>query len=73
MPTIKLGDKILAFVENHKLLGIIPNKKMSWDNHIDYIYTSANKCVGLLQKTSFFIPRKAKEKISLDQSLNMEI
>ena len=61
-PTIKLGDDILEFVENQKLLGIILNKKMSWDNHIDYIYSSANKCVGLLQKTSFLIPRKAKEK-----------
>ena len=47
MPTIKLGDEILEFVENHKLLGIIRNKKMSWDNHIDFIYSSANKCVGL--------------------------
>ena len=76
MPTIKLGDEILEFVENHKLLGIILNKKMSWDNHIDYIYSSANKCVGLLQKTSFLIPRKAKEKsmnLSLDQSSNMVI
>ena len=63
MPTIKLGDEILEFVENHKLLGIILNKKMSWDNHIDFIYSSTNKCVGLLQKTSFLIPRKAKEKI----------
>ena len=61
-PTIKLGDDILEFVENQKLLGIILNKKMSWDNHIDYIYSSANKCVGLLQKTSFLIPRKNKEK-----------
>ena len=52
MPTLKLGDEILAFVEN-KLLGIILNKKMSWDNHIDYIYSSTNKCVGFLQKTSF--------------------
>ena len=63
MPTIKLGDEILEFVENHKLLGIILNKKMSWENHIDFIYSSANKCVGLLQKISFLIPRKAKEKI----------
>ena len=62
MPTIKLCDTILEFVENHKLLGIILNK-MSWDNHINFIYSSANKCVGLLQKTSFLIPRKAKEKI----------
>ena len=63
MPTIKLGDEILEYVENHKLLGIILNKKMSWDNHIDLMYSSANKWVGLLQKTSFLIPRKAKEKI----------
>ena len=62
IPTIKLGDEILAFVENHKLLGIIHNKKMSWDNQIDYIYSSANKCVGHLQKTSFLIPQKAEEK-----------
>ena len=61
MPTIKLGDEILAFVENQKLIGIIVNKKMSWDNHIAYIYSSANKCAGLLQKTSFLIPRKAKK------------
>ena len=27
MPTIKLGDEIFEFVENHKLLGIILNKK----------------------------------------------
>ena len=46
-PAIKLGDEILEFVENHKLFGIILNTKMSWDNHIDYIYSSANKCVGL--------------------------
>ena len=76
MPTIKLGDEILEFVENHKLFGIILNKKMSWDNHIDYIYSSANKCVGHLQKTSFLIPRKTKEKnvnLLLNQSSNMVI
>ena len=39
MPTIKLGDEILAFVKNQKLIGIIGNKKVSWDNHIDYIYS----------------------------------
>ena len=50
MPNLKLGAKILDFVENHKLLGIILNQKMSWDNHIDYIYSSANKCVGLSYK-----------------------
>ena len=47
MPAIKLGDEFLAFLDSHKLLGIILNKKMSWDNHIDYIYCPANKCVGL--------------------------
>ena len=30
MSIIKLGDEILEFVENYKLLGIILNKKMSW-------------------------------------------
>ena len=62
-PIIKLGDDILEFVENLKLLGILLNKKMSLDNHIDYIYSRTNKCVGLLQKTSFLISRKAKEKM----------
>ena len=66
MPTIKLGDEILEFVENHKLLGIILNKKMSWDNHIDYIYSSANQCVVLLQK-------EKSMNLSLDQSSNMVI
>ena len=51
MPTIKSGDEILECVENHKHRGIILNKKMSWDDHIDYIYSSANKCFGILQKT----------------------
>ena len=62
-PKLTLNAVDLFFVENHKLLGIILNSKMSWDNHIDYIYSTANKCVGLLQKSSFLLPRKAKEQI----------
>ena len=43
MPTIKLVDEILEFVENHKLLGIILNKKMSWDNHMYWLYLQLRK------------------------------
>ena len=42
MSIIKLGDEILEYIDNYELLGIILNKKMSWDDHIAYIYSSTN-------------------------------
>ena len=53
MSTIKLGGEILEFTEKNKLLRIILSKKMSWDNCIVYIYSSANKFADPLQKLPF--------------------
>ena len=48
----------LDLVNTHKHLGITLNKNLTWSDHIDNIFTSANKKVALLSKLKNLIDRR---------------
>jgi len=48
----------LESVEAHKHLGITFNNKLTWADHIDNVYTSANIKVVLLAKLKYILDRK---------------
>ena len=58
-----MAAKQLKEVSSHKHLGIVLNNTMSWNDHVEYACSKANKQVGLLRRVSRILPRQAKEVI----------
>ena len=49
IPTFKLGDTLLQFNESIKFLGVFLTAKLSWNQHIDYLLTKAQKSLNFLK------------------------
>jgi hypothetical protein len=49
IPEITMGGKQLERVENTKLLGIIFNNKLTWDDHVNYICTKVSKRIYFIR------------------------
>ena len=46
-----LDNSGLEEVEEFKELGIFTNQHLSWNPHIDYVVSKANRVLGLIKRT----------------------
>ena len=47
-PNYTLNGTQLDVVSEYKYLGVILNKKLTWDTHVDYVVTKANRMLGFV-------------------------
>ncbi len=64
IPKIRLNDCQVAFVDEHKHVGIWLNKKLDWKTHIANPASKANKRMGILRKFKYKLPRVRKKQPS---------
>jgi len=48
---ITVDGSILKRVSQTTFLGIVLDEKLTWKNHINYIYPKISKIIGILYKT----------------------
>ena len=63
-PPLHLGDNNVSQVNSQKLLGIILDIKLTFEEHLKSVFKKTNKTIGLLQKLSNLLPRQALVTIS---------
>ena len=51
----ELNGNILEYVTEEKDLGVIINRRLSWIQHCEALVSRANKQLGLLRRTCYFI------------------
>lgn len=49
LPHLKIGDQQLEFVTSHKVLGLVIQNNLKWNNHIEATVTKASKCLHILR------------------------
>ena len=57
-----MQDHNLKQVDTKKYLGVTLQKKLTWNNHVQNIYTKANNTLSLLRRNMGSCPRKTKER-----------
>jgi hypothetical protein len=55
-PKLKIGENDIEYVDNFNFLGIILNKHLKWDSHIDRIGNKISQTIGILNKLKHFLP-----------------
>ena len=50
-------------VEQHCHLGVVFNKTLTWDSHINYICNKTNKTINILKRLKYCLSRKALERL----------
>ena len=50
-----LGGEELEYVESEKDLGVYETANLSWDNHIDFLYSKASSRLGVLKRALHFV------------------
>ena len=48
IPLIKIDDNVIECVENVNFLGLIINKQLKWNDHIDHIVLKISRIIGVL-------------------------
>jgi hypothetical protein len=51
-----MDDTIIEYVDNFNFLGIILNKNLNWNTHIDVIAKKISKTIGILSKLKHYLP-----------------
>lgn len=54
---LKMNQTVLEAVNTHKHLGVILSNNLKWSAHIDHVKSKTNKMLGLLQASSYNMPR----------------
>ena len=54
-----MGNSQISEVDHHKHLGVIFDRHMDWNKHIDYIVKKASKRVESMRRISHIVPRKS--------------
>lgn len=57
---ISVMGKSLDSVDSFNYLGVVINKNLSWDDHIESIKNKINKKLGLLRRVKKFLPHNAR-------------
>jgi hypothetical protein len=60
-PILQLNGENIKEVQNHKHLGLTFNDSLTWSNHIENLTTKASRCVGLLRRICYEVPRNCLE------------
>ena len=53
-------DCTICQVSIFKLLGVVIDHNLKWNDHIDHIMKSVGRNLHLLQRMSWFLPRNAR-------------
>ena len=57
---IKINDKVLPHVSNHKFLGIVVDERLSWSKHIDSLVSKISLRLRTLYRVKKFLPFSAR-------------
>ena len=63
LPILSLNKAPIENVNFHKHLGLIIDQKLSWTDHIEYIYLESMKKLNIMKKLKFKLDRKSLETI----------
>ena len=56
IPLIQIDNNVIECVENFNSLGLIINKQLKWNDHIDYIVLKISRIIGVLTRLKNHIP-----------------
>ena len=59
---IRIDDKHIKKTQNHKLLGIHIDDKLSWSSHIDHLCSSVSSKISLLRQLSKYVSTDVQKK-----------
>ena len=59
-PQLKINNTVTKEVDEIKFLGVILDKKLSFDNHINYLCKKLSCCIGTLKRMRHFMPEELK-------------
>ena len=65
-----LGGDELEYVESEKDLGVFVTANLSWDNHIDFLYSKASSRLGLLKRALHFVKCPKQKRVFYLVTLN---
>ena len=55
---IQVGDTMIEESETLEFLGVVFNKKLNWNSHLDKVRGKLNQSIGTLTKLSWQLPRR---------------
>ena len=58
----KLGNMPITYVSSEKDLGVKFNSGLTWTDHCNFIYSKANRMLGLARRTCYFISNVSKKR-----------
>ena len=58
-PDLYFNESIVEKTSSQKHLGVILDEKLSFKQHINYLLEKTTKCIGVLRKLRYFVPRKS--------------
>ena len=56
IPLIQIDNNVIECVENFNFLGLIINKQLKWNDHIDHIVLKISRIIGVLTRLKNHIP-----------------
>ena len=62
-PEVYFNDLLVSSVDEHKHLGLILDKKLTFSSHIKELLYKANKGIGMIKLLSRYIPRPSLDQI----------
>ena len=61
--TIKIDNHNIAESKSEKVLGVVINNKLTWNDHFEHLDSILRQKVGIIKRLSYKIPRKALLKL----------
>ena len=58
----KLGDVNISHVDIEKDLGVHITSRLNWTDHCNYVYSKANRNLGLMKRTCKFVKNRAQRR-----------
>ena len=56
IPEVMIDENIIEVVDNFSFLGLYINKKLKWENHIDYKSIKISRTIGIMKRIRHVIP-----------------
>ncbi len=60
---VSINGKVLKEVKTKKTLGVLVDKHLSWDKHIDNVSKKVSKGIGMLRRAKQYVSTKTLEKL----------
>ena len=56
LPLLKIAGTDIEFVDNFNFLGIVINKHLNWNSHVDMLTAKLSKTIGILNSLKHILP-----------------